>query len=163
MNAVIFTLLALLVLEVSLGATKSRTLCYSGSSMYQTFIQDCNAQDSSYTGTWYCADVEVCESFISGSRDCITTKGCAKEAQCYDTGDSSTGTLYDGSSISNTGSQLPAGMTISPTCCLNSERFNDDDTALDYTNICNDASRVGSSLWVAIGVALISAIFVHTV
>ena len=88
---------------------------------------------------------------------------CAKEAQCYDTGDSSTGTLYDGSSISNTGSQLPAGMTISPSCCLNTELFNDDDTALDYTDICNDASRVGTSLWVAISIAIISAICVQIV
>ena len=159
----IFGLIAGVILKVSLGATNSRTLCYSGSSMYQTFIQDCNAQDSTYTGTWYCAEVEVCESFIRGSRTCMTTKGCAKEAQCYNTGDSSTGTLYDGSSISNTGSQLPAGMTISPSCCLNTELFNDDDTALDYTDICNDASRVGTSLWVAISIAVISAICVQIV
>ena len=143
---------------VSEAASNSRTLCYSGSSMYQSFIQDCNAQDTSYSGTWYCADVEVCESFISGTRSCISTKGCAKEEQCYDTGSSSTGTLYSGDSISNTGSELPAGMTISPSCCLNSDLFNDDDTALDYTNICNDASRIGSSLWMAIGIASVSSV-----
>ena len=149
------------ILLVSEAASNSRTLCYSGSTLYQRFIQDCNAQNSNYTGTWYCAEVEVCESFISGRRTCISTKGCATEEQCYDTGSSSTGTLYNGNSISNAGSQLPAGMTISPKCCLNSNLFNDDDSALDFDSICNNAFRIGSSLWVAIGTATIFAVLVH--
>lgn len=135
-------LLGLYVLRMADGASNSRTLCYSGSTLYQMFIQDCNAEDTSYTGTWYCSEVEVCEQFISGSRDCVITKGCAKEEQCYDTGSASTGTMYTGSAISNSGSQYPGGMEIRPSCCSNPNLFNDDDSAVDYSLICNSASRL---------------------
>jgi hypothetical protein len=150
------------LVSLTSGAQSSRTLCYAGSSMYQSFIQDCDAADSTYTGTWYCAEIEVCESFMSGSRECITTKGCAKEAQCYDTGDSSTGTLYSGTSLSNAGSQLPAGMTLSPSCCLNQDQFSDDDTALDYSTICNDAARSGaySSMWLTLSIGIAAYFYI---
>ena len=39
-------------------------------------------KDSSYKGVWYCATISVCESYISSSRQCIITKGCAKTAEC---------------------------------------------------------------------------------
>ena len=133
------TLIALYAISMTDGAQSSRALCYSGSSLYQSFIQDCNAEDSSYTGTWYCSEVEVCEAYISGSRDCVVTKGCAKEEQCFDTGNAATGTMYTGSPIQNSASQYPGGMEIRPSCCL-SKLFNDDDSALDYSEICNSAS-----------------------
>jgi len=125
--------------------SESRTLCYSGSDLYQSFIQDCDAEDPSYAGTWYCAEVEVCEQYISGSRNCMTTKGCAKEAQCYDTGSASTGTMYTGNAITNSGSVYPGGMEIRPSCCTNTQDFEEDDTSLDYSVICNSASRLFSS------------------
>ena len=149
-----------------MGASNSRTLCYSGSSLYQSFIQDCNSEDSSYTGTWYCSEVEVCEAYISGSRDCMVTKGCAKEEQCYDTGNAATGTMYTGSPIENSGSQYPGGMEISPSCCLNPSLFNDDDSALDYSQICNSASPAfGSRAFLAaticIAIATTTILFVQ--
>ena len=103
----ISTLIALYVIGMADGASNSRTLCYSGSSLYQSFIQDCNSEDSSYTGTWYCSEVEVCEAYISGSRDCMVTKGCAKEEQCYDTGNAATGTMYTGSLLKTVAASIP--------------------------------------------------------
>lgn len=111
---------------------KERTLCYSGSDMYQKLTVDCTAQDSEYTGTWYCATISVCEQYISSSRNCMTTRGCAKADQCDDGGN-----IYSGTALSN----YPAGMTIKPKCCLNSELFASDDGALDYNIICNSSSK----------------------
>lgn len=38
---------------------QTRAICYSGSSLYQLTTQNCNEQDSSYIGVWYCAKMEV--------------------------------------------------------------------------------------------------------
>lgn len=121
-----------------------RTLCYSGSDLYQKLTVDCNAQDPTYTGQWYCATIEVCEQYISENRQCMTTKGCAKADQC--TVPTSTN-VYEGNSVKNSADKLFAGMTIKPTCCLNSNYnsdkngFADDDGALDYGIICNSAGK----------------------
>jgi hypothetical protein len=143
------------------AASASRTLCYSGSDLYQKITTDCDAQDPSYTGDWYCATMEMCESYISSSRTCIRTKGCAKAEQCCSDGSSScsssSGTFYDDSTIQTSAGGSPAGMTVKATCCKNSELFADDDSALDYTIICNSASRNGIT-----AIALIAAVSVAT-
>jgi hypothetical protein len=142
-----------LVLVLLAGRVSGRTFCYAGSDMYQLLTQDCNAQDPTYTGDWYCSSISVCESFISGSRNCMQTRGCAKEAQCYTTGSKSTGSLYTGIALTNSGTELPSGMSIEPTCCLNDVAFADDDSGLDYDNICNSASKN-----IGISIALISCL-----
>ena len=162
----VITLIALYAIRISDGASNSRTLCYSGSSLYQSFIQDCDAEDSSYTGRWYCSEVEVCEAYISGTRDCMVTKGCAKEEQCFDTGSAATGTMYTGSAIENSGSHYPGGMEIRPSCCSNPSLFNDDDSALDYSLICNSASPLFGShalltTILSIAIAITTILFVQ--
>lgn len=152
----LFFLLAicLCLIHGASAASASRTLCYSGSDLYQKITTDCDAQDTSYTGDWYCATMEMCESYISSSRTCITTKGCAKAEQCCSDGDtsctSSTNTFYDSTSIQTSTGGSPAGMTVKATCCKNSELFADDDSALDYTIICNSAARQGLSALVSL-------------
>ena len=135
--------LSLLVVGVS-----GRTLCYSGSDLYQRLTIDCDAQDPAWSAipgnTWYCATIEVCEQYKPESRACMTTRGCAKADQCKAPG----GGLYDGSAIVNTDTkQSIAGMTLKPKCCLNAnsaggkDGFANDDGALDYDIICNSAGK----------------------
>ena len=62
----------------------SRYVCFTGSSLYQQETQDCGDKDPKYNGTWYCSKVEVCEAYIPSVRQCIVSRGCAKEEQCVD-------------------------------------------------------------------------------
>ena len=138
MNAgMLFCGIALLCSMRTVFAANTRTLCYSGSDMYQKLTVDCNAQDPTYQGQRYCAKITVCEQYISKSRSCMTTRGCAKADQCAVSQDK----IYSGEALQSSTSQLPAGMTITPSCCLNSEFFADDDGALDYDIICNSSAR----------------------
>lgn len=138
MNAeLFFCAIALLCSCSTVFAANTRTLCYSGSDMYQKLTVDCNAQDPTYKGQWYCAKIMVCEQYISKSRNCMTTRGCAKAEQCAATPT----TIYGGEALQSSTSQLPAGMTITPSCCSNSEYFANDDGALDYDIICNSSGR----------------------
>lgn len=41
------------------------TFFFTGSNLYQLLTQDCNDKDSSYTGEWFCAKMEVSEIFSS--------------------------------------------------------------------------------------------------
>ena len=122
----------------------TRTICYSGSLIYQQITQVCETQNPGYKGTWYCSKTEVCESFMSSSRECMSTKGCAREDECYTTGSKSTGVLYDGSfTLSNTIGSLPGGMKIRPMCCLNAAKFPTDDATISWSPgvVCNSATK----------------------
>jgi hypothetical protein len=122
---------------VAQGNSTTKALCYAGSSLYQLVTQDCNAKDSSYTGQWYCAKLEVYEAFQSSSREPIVTRGCATESECF----SSTNQMYTGTEILNNG-MMPGGMQIVATCCK-ANSFPDDDTvAIDYSQICNGGSQL---------------------
>lgn len=121
---------------------QTKAVCYSGSTLYQRITQDCNEKDPSYTGVWYCAKIEVCESFISSYRSCMITRGCATEQECRYSS-SSTG-YYDGQEIQVTAGVNPAGMTMTATCC-EAHNFPDDDTvALDFSDICNSGRKTAS-------------------
>lgn len=49
--------------------------------------------------------------------------------------------------------QYPGGMKVTTTCCM-ANNFPDDDTvAIDFTDICNSASRQGMSGLLVIGLA----------
>jgi hypothetical protein len=128
----------LLTLPVAAQSNSTaKALCYTGSSLYQLVTQDCNAKDSSYTGQWYCAKLEVYEAFQSSSREPIITRGCATESECF----SSTNQMYSGTEILSNG-LMPGGMQIVATCCK-ANSFPDDDTiAIDYSQICNSGSQV---------------------
>lgn len=157
-----------------------------GSSMYQLVTQDCATKDKSYNGTWYCAKMEICESFMNKNRECITTRGCATSEECVDSS-SATG-YYNGnkvqvslflfqlccqysngfgsffSSLSSlsllqvSSGVNPAGMTVTATCCKAYE-FSDDDTiAINYDDICNSASSIKMSSTFVVGIATIVAL-----
>lgn len=156
-----FLLWILFVLLISFrqssGANLTRTICYSGSLIYQSITQVCEEMNPGYTGTWYCAKTDVCESFMSSSRECMSTKGCAREDECYTTG-VSTGSFYDGSIVlSNTIGSLPAGMKIRPMCCLNKSKFPTDDATISWASgvICNSATRRVQGFW---GLALTAVV-----
>lgn len=126
--------------------------------MYQLVTQDCERKDSSYNGTWYCAKMEVCESFMNKNRECIVTRGCATSEECTDTS-SSTG-YYNGNKIQTTSGVNPGGMTVTATCCKAYE-FSDDDTiAINYDDICNSANSIHNKLSssVVVGIAAMVAI-----
>ena len=58
----LYTVLVLVVfLDKVLAQNQTRAICYSGSNLYQRLIQDCNDEDSSYVGSWYCSTMEVSE------------------------------------------------------------------------------------------------------
>jgi hypothetical protein len=108
--------------------------------MYQLVTQDCTSQDGNYNGTWYCAKVEVCESYMSSARECIVSRGCAKEEQCtYD----NAGTLktMNNYKVVDSDGQKPAGMAIITTCCKASKFPTDDTVAVDYADVSRVASR----------------------
>jgi len=128
---------------------QTKALCYSGSNLYQQLTQNCNSQNPSYTGEWYCAKIELCEAFISESRQCVVTRGCATQSQCRYSPSSSG--IYD-----STGLQV-AGMSITVTCCLANNFANDDTIAIDYTQICNSAPTgfTYPSLGMLVGATLI--------
>lgn len=88
----------------------TRTICYSGSTVYQRFTQVCQTLNPAYKGDWYCTKIDVCEFGMSPNRECMSTKGCAREDECFTTGSSATGVMYDGTqALSNTLGSLPAG------------------------------------------------------
>ena len=124
--------------------------------MYQKLTVDCNAQDPTYTGEWYCANVKVCESYMSSKRQCMTTRGCAKEAEC----EFSAGNTYAGdTALLNYAGKSPAGMTITPECCSNSKKFADDDGAVDYSVICNSSARsITYSAMLAVGLTVFASL-----
>ncbi len=70
---------------------------FLGSSLYQLVTQDCNVKDPSYNGTWYCAKMEVCESYMNKGRQCVVSRGCATSEECAYSG-SSTG-YYTGQTV----------------------------------------------------------------
>jgi hypothetical protein len=144
-------ILVLICTISSLSAVATRTLCYTGSDLYQKLTVDCNAQEPDYKGEWYCASISVCEQYISTKRNCITTRGCAKAAQCVNGA-----TKYNGDTLQVNG-QNPGGMTIQPKCCQNSELFNNDDGALNYNLICNASARGLQSLG-TLAIAVIIAV-----
>jgi hypothetical protein len=163
-------LLAALLLWLAPGAQAAskknltRTICYSGSTVYQQFTQVCQTLDPSYTGTWYCAKTVLCEAYIPDSRECISTKGCARESECYTTGLASTGTLYQGQiNLKTPAGNSPAGMTVTPYCCTNPALFPDDDASISWAagTVCNSAARIGgtSFTWLAATLAVIISLF----
>ena len=48
--------------------------CYSGSSLYELEVQNCKSENTTYTGTWYCGSMKICESFMDSGRECVTTR-----------------------------------------------------------------------------------------
>ena len=103
----------------------TREYCYSGSDLYQHTIQNCIEQDTSYNGTWYCAKMKVCETYMAKGRECIQTKGCAKATDCEN--------IVSGEPT------VSAGMTYTQYCCKNKNSFPDDDTlAVEVSEICNN-------------------------
>jgi hypothetical protein len=166
-------LTAVLLLWLAPGAqagTKNltRTICYSGSTVYQQFTQVCQTLDPSYTGKWYCAKTVLCEAYIPDSRECVSTKGCARESECYTTGLASTGALYQGQiNLQTPAGNSPAGMTVTPYCCTNPALFPDDDASISWATgtVCNSAARVGSgasfTCLAATLVAIISLLLFH--
>eukprot|EP00981_Chlorochromonas_danica_P008073 scaffold1962_cov180-Ochromonas_danica.AAC.8 len=103
---------------------------------------------------------QICESFISERRQCVTTRGCATESEC-----TSNGVVYDGQHI-QVGGQYPAGMQITATCCDAHDFPDDDAVAIDYNDICNSAPSFRSQFtttWsmVMITIASISLLLVN--
>lgn len=134
-TTVFMALLLVAMIGTVLGSNStSKSLCYSGelcdmivttllnlthissgSNLYQLLTQDCTSKDSSYTGEWYCAkmevrsieqvrsDVTLCdslflqvyESFQPNAREPIITRGCATESECT----SSSNAIYSNTEI----------------------------------------------------------------
>ena len=135
----------------------TQLLCYSGSNLYQMTTVNCRNKDTSYTGSWYCVHVEICEQYISASRTCSIVKGCATAEQCT----SSSSSIMDKTAIQSTSGIYPAGLTITATCCAPLEENNDDGVSIDYYSICNSGSRGGSSkvsIFVTAAIALVLSI-----
>mmetsp|Transcript_16632 Transcript_16632/g.17997 ORF Transcript_16632/g.17997 Transcript_16632/m.17997 type:complete len:161 (+) Transcript_16632:186-668(+) len=147
---VLFLILSILN-SVQASTNQTKAICYSGSNLYQLLTQDCNDKDSSYTGEWFCAKMEVCENFISSERTCIVTRGCATAQEC-----SSGSGFYSNQNIQVNG-QNPGGMTVTVTCCSAYNFPSDDTIALDYSNICNSASSN-----IVMSVFALFAVFVFT-
>jgi hypothetical protein len=127
-------LIAALIFVSVCIVTHAKFLCYSGSSLYQLKALDCGAQNTSYTGSWYCAKSEICEAFMDSNRECVTTRGCATEDQCRPTG-----STLDG--LVQLNGQNPGGMSITTSCCV-AGRFDDDDIIPpDYDDICNSGNQ----------------------
>ena len=118
------------------SSNSSQLLCYSGSNLYQLNTVNCRNKDPSYTGSWYCAHVEVCEQYISASRICSILKGCATAEQCTST----SSTIMDATAIQSTSGINPAGLSITATCCAPLEQNNDDGVYTNYYAICNSGS-----------------------
>jgi len=140
--------------------TNSRSLCYSGSVMYQTNTVDCTTQDPSYGGTWFCSNIHVCETGINPNRVCMSAKGCAKQEQCMNP---------DGGVLSNSPLLLngvaPGGMTVTVSCCPSVPISTDDSTAIDYNLICNDSTKTTSvsyALWLASSMAVATLLLIHS-
>lgn len=116
-------------------------------------ITDCTLQDTSYTGNWFCSQISVCEAYISDSRECIKSKGCAKEEQCTCVNSncqSTTLSSTDGSAVyagplTNSG-ENPGGYTIDIYCCQSKIFPSDDLVAINYNDICNSASKFSYSI-----------------
>mmetsp|Transcript_31805 Transcript_31805/g.53662 ORF Transcript_31805/g.53662 Transcript_31805/m.53662 type:complete len:175 (-) Transcript_31805:272-796(-) len=142
-----------------------RPSCYTGSSLYETVVQNCNDKDPSYTDEWYCATMEICESFIDKARVCAVTKGCATKEECSTS--STTSGVYDSTTV-DVGGTNPAGMTITTTCCEAKYFDDDDEVAIDYSAICNSANRrvdagsSGTTMTALLFVAVTTAIMVLT-
>ena len=60
--------------EALLQKNLTRTICYSGSNIYQGFTQVCQQLNPGYKGDWYCTKMDVCEFGISPNRLCMSTK-----------------------------------------------------------------------------------------
>lgn len=146
----------LLYIYPSSAQNQTRALCYSGSNLYQQITQNCNDQDSSYEGSWYCSTIEICEPFMDSSRHCITTRGCATEQECQVSSSTSTSSVYSNTQLQTTPGINPAGMDITISCCLAHNFENDDAVTFDYNDICNSApvSRRYHLLSAILGVAL---------
>lgn len=52
-------LVSFLVSVQHVMAGNTNHYCYTGSSIYETEIQNCPSEDPSYTGTWYCGTMRV--------------------------------------------------------------------------------------------------------
>ena len=143
---------------VCIVVADNKNLCYSGSSMYQLVTQDCTSQDRQYEGTWYCAKVEVCESYMSNARQCITSRGCAKEEQCTYTSSSGANKTMNNYPVKDSDGQKPAGMKITTTCCKAAKFPTDDTVAIDYADICNAASSSRALYLSSVSVAMIAAV-----
>mmetsp|Transcript_19543 Transcript_19543/g.39460 ORF Transcript_19543/g.39460 Transcript_19543/m.39460 type:complete len:163 (-) Transcript_19543:32-520(-) len=148
-------ILTTLLMKLTCAVNQTRPICYSGSALYQKIAQNCNDKDPAYSGEWYCATVEICESFISKERQCVETRGCATKEECSSS--SSTSGYYNGNKVQVTSGINPAGMTITATCCQANNFPDDDSVAVDYTDICNDASRTAhyAALITLVGVAFL--------
>lgn len=133
----------------------TRSLCYSGSVLYQTNTVDCTALDSTYGGDWYCSNIQVCEAGISPSRVCMSAKGCAKYEECVNP----SGGILSNSPLLLNGVKA-GGMKITVSCCKSVQITSDDSVAIDYNLICNDSSRsAGVSYAVGFLSLIISFIF----
>lgn len=113
-------------------------------------ISDCSLQDTSYTGNWFCSQIQVCEAGISTSRECIKSKGCAKQEQCTCSGvnchivNGELESEYSGLvTITN---QNPGGFVVNIYCCQSKIFPSDDLVAINYNDICNNASSASYSI-----------------
>lgn len=107
-------------------------------------ISDCSLQDTSYTGNWFCSQIQVCEAGISTSRECIKSKSCAKEEQCSCTGDNCNNGAYSG--LVEINAQNPGGFVVNIYCCQSKIFPSDDLVAINYNDICNNASSASYSI-----------------
>jgi hypothetical protein len=143
----ISSLMVVLLLLGIVSLVQSRYYCFTGSSEYQLQVVDCADRNSTYTGDWYCATMEVCEQFQDTNRHCISTRGCATDSQCTDSSDQTL--MTSPTNIYLTGATKISGMTVKTSCCA-ANKFEDDDLiAADLSDICNSApssSGVGSTL-----------------
>jgi hypothetical protein len=105
--------------------------------LYQESTMNCNDNYKNYSGTWYCSKITVCEPHINKNRICIETRGCATEAQCTMTN----GEIWNGEQIYS-GTEMPAGMTMTLSCCQTKATANDDAAVIDYAEICNSSSQL---------------------
>ena len=138
--------ITLLLVVFMLSSCQCAHMCYKGSSLYQGVtpfgqVVDCELEDKSYNGTWYCASISVCERNIHKDRDCIKSRGCAKEEQCTQ----SNNDLYENTVLHLNGTtQLVAGFKMTTSCCKSFNQADDDSTAVNYEEICNSGFLSGA-------------------
>lgn len=71
MNSVLYITLLIALIALVKG---DDFYCYSGSSIYELQVQNCKNENTSYTGTWYCGSMKICESYMDSGRECVTTR-----------------------------------------------------------------------------------------
>jgi len=153
---ILFLLVLFLLPSTVTTSNSTRSLCYSGSILYQTNTVDCAKLDTSYNGDWYCSNIQVCEAGMSQSRICMAAKGCAKYEECANP---SGGILSDSPLLLN--GVNAGGMKVTVSCCKSVQIPSDDSIAIDYNLICNDSARstiISHTVWIVASL-LISVTF----